>query len=96
MPQNTNIAVPANTWTLLTDTDVSTITFQHVGVPGRDLIIKATTDTTAPTSAAGSIIYPFGTGERNVSLSDLFPGISGRDRLWAFSSSGATVMVSHA
>lgn len=96
MPQNTNITVPANTWTQLTDADVTSITFQHVGKPGADLLVKATTDATAPTDATGALFYPYGMGERNVALSDLFPGISSRDRLWAFSSSGTTVMVSHA
>ena len=31
MPQQTTISVPANTWTQLTDANVTTITFQNVG-----------------------------------------------------------------
>jgi hypothetical protein len=31
MAQNTTINVPAATWTILTDADVSAITFQNVG-----------------------------------------------------------------
>jgi hypothetical protein len=35
-------------------------------------------------------------GERNVAMSDLFPGLSGADRLWGYSGAGGRVMVSHA
>ena len=90
MAQNTNITVPANTWTLLTDSDVTSITFQHVGGAGKDLFIKATTDPSAPTNTNGAVFYPFGTGERNVAMSDLFPGLSGGDRIWGFSTSGTS------
>lgn len=94
MAQNTSVDIPANTWTQLTDADITAITFQNVG--GHNLFIKATTDTTAPTNTNGAAVYPPGTGERNVALSDLFPGLASRDRLWAFGTEGGRVMVSHA
>ena len=94
MPQNTTISVPAATWTQLTDADITSITFQNVG--SNHVIVKATTDGTAPTTTTGSFRYNPGQGERNVELSDLFPGIASRDRLWCYSTDGSSVVVSHA
>ena len=94
MPQNTTITVPAITWTQLTDADITSITFQNVG--GNHVVIKATTDGTAPTNTTGGFRYNPGQGERNVALSDLFPGLTGRDRLWCYSVDGSAVVVSHA
>ena len=94
MPQNTTISVPAVTWTQLTNADITSITFQNVG--SNHVVIKATTDGTAPTSTAGGFRYNPGQGERNVALSDLFPGIASRDRLWCYSTDGSAVVVSHA
>lgn len=93
MARNTTVSIPAETWTQLTDADVSAITFQNIG--GSYVLIKATTDTTAPTDASGSIRYNPGQGERNVLLADLFPGLSGRDRLWAWAENSAPIFVSH-
>ena len=94
MPQNTTVSVPSATWTQLTDADVNTITFQNIS--GYHVLIKATTSASAPTSIDGSIRYNPGQGERNVAMSDLFPGISGADRLWAYTTEQAEVFVSHA
>lgn len=94
MAQNTTIEIPAATWTQLTDADVVSITFQNVS--GNFVLIKATTDATAPTTAAGALRYNPGQGERNVLLSDLFPGLAARDRLWAYADGAARVVVSHA
>tara|TARA_R110000868_G_scaffold186079_2_gene428279 strand:- start:335 stop:619 length:285 start_codon:yes stop_codon:yes gene_type:complete len=94
MAQNTTITVPAATWTQLTDADITSITFQNVG--SNHIVIKATTDATAPTTTTGGFRYNPGQGERNVALSDLFPGIAARDRLWCYSIDSTSVVVSHA
>ena len=94
MAQNTTIAVPAATWTQLTDADITSITFQNIG--SNHILVKATTDGTAPTDYAGAIRYNPGQGERNVAISDLFPGLAGRDRLWAYATEATQVVVSHA
>jgi hypothetical protein len=93
MAQNTTITVPAATWTQLTDSNVATITFQNVG--SNYILIKGTTNATAPTSNDGSIRYNPGQGERNAALSDLFPGIAGV-RVWAYADNITPVVVSHA
>lgn len=94
MAQNTTIAIPAATWTQLTNADITAITFQNVG--SNHIVIKATTDTSAPTSTDGGFRYNPGQGEKNVAMTDLFPGISGADRLWAYSPDGGSVVISHA
>ncbi len=93
MAQNTTKAIAANTWTQLTDADVTSITFQNVG--SNFLIVKATTGATAPTDTTGAVRYNPGQGERNVTLTDLFPGIAGK-RVWGWSSDATQVVVSHA
>lgn len=95
MAQNTTLTIPPATWTLITDSDVTAATWCNTG-PGT-LWIKATTDTTAPTSTASAIPYPPGMGERSSTLlSDLWPGLAGRDRLWAYSDVNGQVTISHA
>ena len=94
MAQNTTVSIPAATWTQLTDADITSITFQNIG--SNHILVKATTDGTAPTDYAGAIRYNPGQGERNVALSDLFPGLAGRDRLWAYATEATQVVVSHA
>jgi hypothetical protein len=94
MAQNTDITVEANDWTLLTDSNVSSVTFQNQSPT--QIFVKATADTTKPTTALGSIEYGLGEGERNVLLSDLFPGITAPVRLWAYANLKANVYISHA
>lgn len=94
MAQNTTVSLAANTWTQLTNADITSITFQNIGEYA--ILVKATTDETAPTTDSGAIRYNPGQGERNVSLSDMFPGLGSRDRLWAFCAQATRVVVSHA
>lgn len=93
MAQNTTKTLTAGGWTQLTDADVTSITFQNIG--GYHVLVKGTTDATAPTDTTGAVRYNPGQGERNVALSDLFPGIAAV-RVWAYSDQGISVMVSHA
>ena len=92
MAQNTDIVLPIGAWTQLTDADVTAITFQNKS--GNYILVKGTVGATAPTNNDGAIRYNPGQGERNVSLSDLFPGISA-SRVYAYAPNGAEVMVSH-
>lgn len=94
MAQNTTYNIAADTWTMVTDADVTSITFQNVSQS--EIWVKATTDTTAPTSMSGALKYFPAMGESARSLADLFPGLTGRDRLWVYCDEAASVMVSHA
>lgn len=93
MPQHTTYTV-GGSWVLLTDTNVTSVTFQNIG--NTSMWITSTNGTDAPTAGAERLKYAPGQGERNVLLTDLTPGVSGANRLWARSSGGAgTVFVSH-
>lgn len=93
MAQNTNITLTAGTWTALTDADVNSITFQNKGT--YHILVKGVAGATPPTDDDGAIRYNPGQGERNVSLSDLFPGVSAT-RVYAICHKPVEVMVSHA
>jgi len=92
MAQNTTIAVPAKTWTLLTNSDTTNITFQA----GGSVSVKATVGASAPTTLDGAIGYTEGTGEANTALADIFTGVAGANRVYAYSFGGTSVAVSHA
>ena len=94
MAQNTTVDIPAATWTQITDANVTSITFQNIS--GNFVRVKGTVGATAPTDLSGSLRYNPGQGERNVALTDLFPGISGVNRVYVFADSGAQVVVSNA
>ena len=92
MAQNTKILVPANTATLLTDSAVTALTFTVEGQFPVQLQGRAGTGaitTWGPT-------YDSGQGELNIAIADLFPGVSGVDRVYALAFSPTVVWVSHA
>lgn len=94
MAQNTTKNLPSEAWTQLTDANITSVTFQNIST--RFIFVKGTVGATAPTDLAGAIRYNPGQGERNIALSDLFPGVSGVNRLYAYSPDGAAVVISHA
>lgn len=94
MAQNTTVNIASATWTQITNGDTARITFQNIS--GNFVIVKATAGATAPTDLTGGIRYNPGQGERNVLIADLFPGLTGGNRVYAYSADGAAMMVSHA
>ena len=92
--RNADVAVPSKTWTRITDGDItSAITIQsryHY-----DILLKPTTDTSAPSNASGAFLYRPASGELRT-LSELFPGLSGADNLWAWCTEATVVTISHA
>lgn len=94
MPQNTTATIAAATWTQLTDANISRITFQNVG--SNHVLIKATIGASTPSDATGAVRYNPGQGERNVLLADLFPGLTGANRVYAYSPDATQIVVSHA
>jgi hypothetical protein len=91
--RNTTLNLVAGTWLQLTDNNVTLITFQNRGQT--DIYVAGTTSASAPANRLTAIKYGPGQGERNVSLGDLFPGISAV-RVYAVSDSNIEVYVSHA
>jgi hypothetical protein len=94
MPQNTTYNLTTS-WTLISDVNVTSVTFQNLTQGG--MFLAGTNGTSAPTAGIQTISYGSGQGERNVSVADLFPGVAGVNRLWARVQSGfGTVFVSNA
>lgn len=94
MPQNTTIPVGSN-WTLLTDANITAITFQNTGSGA--FFIQGTVGANAPGAGTGGLVYRPNEGESNRALSELFPGVSGVNRVYARATSLATeAFVSHA
>ena len=88
--------VGGTTWTELTDDDVTVISFQ---VRGDDYVLVEATTGTAP--SAGSIVgyhYNAQMGAQSLALAELWPGVTGADRVFARTETGnsVVVMVSHA
>jgi len=92
MANNTTISIPRDQWVELTNADVDLITFQN---QNGTVYVQATTGA-APTNLDGSVEYNPGEGERNVYLSDVWPGVTGAVRVFAYSEGGSQVFVSHA
>jgi hypothetical protein len=94
MPRHTNVSLDADTWTQLTDANVTAITFQNRGPA--DVLIAVTASATAPTDQLGAVRYRKGEGELNVSLASLAPGVTGT-RVYAYAEGyGSDMHVSHA
>lgn len=94
MPQNTTLQV-GTSWMQLTDANVTEITFQNVGWSA--IYVLGTVGASAPGAEAKGLLYRPGEGEGNKALADLFPGLSGVNRVYVKSASTATeVFVSHA
>lgn len=96
MPQNTTLALPIATWTQLTDADVSAFRLQIIR--GGPVQLMATVGAVPPASLAGAItlsdaaILP-----ANLLLAELWPGVAGASRVYAYTGSGGTtVSLSHA
>ena len=94
MAQHTTISAAIATWTEITNADATAITFQNLA--GINMLLKGTTGS-APSDLTGAIVYPPFTGEKLVTITDLFPNPASVDRLWVYYVAGpGSVMVSHA
>ena len=93
MPRHATVSVPAKTWTELTASDATNVTFENL--EPSQIFIQATTGA-APADLEGALKYTSVQGEINVALAEAFPGVSGAVRVWAWSKTGARVAVSHA
>ena len=96
MPANTNIAVPASTWTQLTSADVTAIRVQH---DGQRVWIMGTVGAVAPVGSPSALGAVFIDGGRvlaaDLTLAQLFPGVAST-RVYAYSDQAVSVSVSHA
>lgn len=95
MAQNTDIAVPAATWTLLTDSDVTALRVQNYGQVA--VFLKATAGATPPSDTTGSIsLPPDAVLAADLTLADVWPGVASATRVYAYCADAVTLSVSHA
>lgn len=90
----TPLAAPTITWTELTQAETDYVTFQNVGYA--PVFVKATSSSSAPINSSGVLEFPPAAQAVSYDLADLFPGISGANRLWAYSWFDTSVAISHA
>lgn len=93
MARHETLVLLPETWTQLTNSDVQSIVIQNQKF--RTLLIMATVGAVAPTTTNGAWRYEQTRGEILV-IADLFPGISGANRIYAFTNEAGLVTVSHA
>lgn len=94
MARQATIDVIKGTWTQLTAADVSLITFQNIG--SSFVLVLGTNGVSAPGSKDGALRYNPGQGEMNTAVGDMFPGVVGVNRVWAYCEGPTQVVVSHA
>ena len=95
MPKNATITLLPNTWTLLTDDNVSSLTVQNLSIYA--IRLQASNGAVSPpTGPAGPSLLPQMYFPPHVPVSELWKGVPGANRVWAWSAVKAEVWVSHA
>lgn len=90
----TPIGSPSYTWVELTENEAFLVTFQNVGYS--QVFVKATASASAPVNAVGALEFPPASQAVSYTLTEMFPGIAGANRLWAYAPFETSVAVSHA
>lgn len=85
---------PVRRWIELTTADTLFVSFQNIG--NSTVYLKGTTGATAPINADGALEFPPASQALSYNLTDMFPGILGVKRLWAYADSETYVTISHA
>lgn len=92
---NTTIHLAANTVTLITSSDVTACRIQNQS--GNIIHILGTFGTAPPNSVDGSfVLLPYSAIGADILISEIFPGVTNVNRLFAYSAVPATLSVSHA
>ena len=95
MARNDNVAIPALTWTQLTNANATAIRVQSVS--GSEMRLQATNGVTAPTTQVGVIVLAGGAVlAADLTIAQLWPGVTGANRVWAFATAASVASVSHA
>ena len=101
MAQNTTITCAAGVWTLLTNSNVTALRACNLGSEG--VWLMATAGATAPAVPANAApppgavpLLPNQTLAADLTLAQLFPGVSGANRVYCFAYQPTRISVSHA
>lgn len=95
MARNETFGLTVGVWTQLTNAAATAARVQNRS--GYSILISATNGATAPTTVEGAIeLLPYQIMAADITLAELWPGVTGANRLWGYSDNGATVSVSHA
>jgi hypothetical protein len=95
MARNDNVAIPALTWTQLTNANTTAIRVQSVILS--EMTLQATNGVTAPTTQVGAIVLAGGAVlAADLTIAQLWPGVTGANRVWAFARTPSVASVSHA
>jgi len=95
MARNDNVKLVKDVWTQLTNGNVTALRATNTGKAS--FVLQATVGTTAPTSAAGGIpLDPGQTLAADLTVAQLWPGVTGANRIWGLSEQAGIASVSHA
>lgn len=95
MAYQDTVTCPAATPTLITpDAPTGNVVFQNK--TGGRVWLSAAVGETPPTDRDGAILFTSGSGERSFFIADLFPGLTGANRLYAEAEIAGGVFVSYA
>jgi hypothetical protein len=95
MARNDNVTIPALTWTQLTNASATAIRVQSVILS--EIRLQATNGVTAPTTQVGVIVLAGGAVlAADLTIAQLWPGVTGANRVWAFALTATAASVSHA
>jgi len=95
MARNNNVDIPLATWTQLTNANASAIRVQSVSAT--EMMLQATNGVTAPTTLVGVIVLTGGNVlAADLTIAQLWPGVAGANRVWAFANAVSVASVSHA
>lgn len=95
MARNATVPVPKATWTQLTNASASAIRAQNQS--SHVVSLMATTTAVAPTDFEGCLELEAGEIlATDITLAELWPGVTTPSYVWAYSPIGAFVSVSHA
>ena len=95
MARNDNVEIPPYVWTQLTNANASSIRVQSVSAT--EMILQATNGATAPSTMLGTIVLGGGNVlAADMTIAQLWPGVAGANRVWAFANTPSVASVSHA
>jgi len=95
MARNDNVEIPRAVWTQLTNANASAIRVQSVSAT--EMMLQATNGVTAPSTLLGVIVLAGGNVlAADLTIAQLWPGVAGANRVWAFANTATVASVSHA